>query len=82
MKQHQLSAGKRLTKPILFGTLIVGLATAFFNRYDLSNVLYIFVALTFTWKCQIIQYLKLDKTVNLQGFMMHLGPRSINTCAI
>lgn len=33
MKQHQLSAGKRLTKPILFGTLIVGLATAFFNRH-------------------------------------------------
>lgn len=33
MKQHNLSAGKRLTKPILFGTLIVGLATAFFNRH-------------------------------------------------
>ncbi|KAF1373551.1 hypothetical protein EPR50_G00211040 [Perca flavescens] len=33
MKQHQLSAAKRLTKPILFGTLIVGLATAFFNRH-------------------------------------------------
>ncbi|KAK6329254.1 hypothetical protein J4Q44_G00012320 [Coregonus suidteri] len=33
MKQHQLSAVKRLTKPILFGTLIVGLATAFFNRH-------------------------------------------------
>lgn len=33
MKQHQLSAIKRLTKPILFGTLIVGLATAFFNRH-------------------------------------------------
>lgn len=33
MKQHQLSAGKRLTKPVLFGTLIVGLATAFFNRH-------------------------------------------------
>lgn len=71
MKQHQLSAGKRLTKPILFGTLIVGLATAFFNRYDLSHVLYILVALTLTWKCQIIQYLKLDKPLNLQGFMMH-----------
>ncbi|CAJ1079991.1 hypothetical protein D9C73_023603 [Xyrichtys novacula] len=33
MKQHQLSRGKRLTKPILFGTLIVGLAAAFFNRH-------------------------------------------------
>ncbi|KAL6094485.1 uncharacterized protein ACO6RY_15885 [Pungitius sinensis] len=33
MKQHQLSAAKRRTKPILFGTLIVGLATAFFNRH-------------------------------------------------
>ncbi|KAG7234103.1 hypothetical protein INR49_005817, partial [Caranx melampygus] len=34
MKQHKLSAGKRLGKPILFGTLIVGLATAFFNRHS------------------------------------------------
>lgn len=33
MKQHQLSTVKRLTKPFLFGTLIVGLATAFFNRH-------------------------------------------------
>lgn len=33
MKQPQLSAGKRLAKPILFGTLLVGLATAFYNRY-------------------------------------------------
>lgn len=33
MTQHQLSARKRLTKPILFGTLIVGLATAFINRH-------------------------------------------------
>lgn len=33
MKQNQLSTGKRLTKPILFGTIIVGLATAFFNRH-------------------------------------------------
>lgn len=33
MNQHKLSARKRLTKPILFGTLIVGLATAFFNRH-------------------------------------------------
>ncbi|KAK5851231.1 hypothetical protein PBY51_002040 [Eleginops maclovinus] len=33
MKQHQLSAVKRLTKPFLFGTLIVGLGTAFFNRH-------------------------------------------------
>lgn len=33
MKQTQLSAGKRLTKPILFGTLIVGLATVFYNRH-------------------------------------------------
>lgn len=33
MKQSKLSAGKRLTKPILFGTLLVGLATAFFNRH-------------------------------------------------
>lgn len=34
MKQHKLSAVKRLTKPVLFGTLIVGLATAFFNRHS------------------------------------------------
>lgn len=33
MKQHQLSASKRLTKPILFGTLVIGLATVFFNRH-------------------------------------------------
>ncbi|KAM7370417.1 hypothetical protein PAMP_009969 [Pampus punctatissimus] len=33
MKQHRLSARKRLTKPILFGTLVVGLATLFFNRH-------------------------------------------------
>ncbi|KAJ3608402.1 hypothetical protein NHX12_025449 [Muraenolepis orangiensis] len=33
MKQTQLSAKKRLTKPILFGTLIVGMATIFFNRH-------------------------------------------------
>lgn len=42
MKQYQLSKGKRLTKPILFGTLIVGLATAFFNRHlffeDLADI--------------------------------------------
>lgn len=33
---------KRLTKPILFGTLIVGLAAAFFNRHmffeDLADI--------------------------------------------
>ncbi|KAF0025823.1 hypothetical protein F2P81_022704 [Scophthalmus maximus] len=34
MNQHRLSAGKRLTKPVLFGTLVVGLATAFFNRHS------------------------------------------------
>ncbi|TKS89478.1 hypothetical protein D9C73_023603 [Collichthys lucidus] len=33
MKQHQLSRGKRLTKPILFGSLVVGLAVAFVNRH-------------------------------------------------
>lgn len=33
MKQSKLSAGKRLTKPILFGTLLVGLAAAFLNRH-------------------------------------------------
>lgn len=33
MKQHQLSARKRLAKPVLFGTLILGLATAFINRH-------------------------------------------------
>lgn len=33
MSQHKLSAGKRFAKPVLFGTLIVGLATAFFNRH-------------------------------------------------
>ncbi|KAG7324996.1 hypothetical protein KOW79_011312 [Hemibagrus wyckioides] len=33
MNQHKLSAKKRLTKPLLFGTLIVGLATAFYNRH-------------------------------------------------
>ncbi|KAG5262918.1 hypothetical protein AALO_G00280460 [Alosa alosa] len=42
MKEHQLSKGKRLTKPILFGTLLLGLATAFFNRHlffeDLANI--------------------------------------------
>lgn len=32
MKQHKLSTGKRLAKPILFGTIIVGLAAAFINR--------------------------------------------------
>ncbi|CAB1418352.1 unnamed protein product [Pleuronectes platessa] len=34
MEPHRLSAGKRLTKPVLFGTLIVGLAAAFFNRHS------------------------------------------------
>lgn len=34
MKEPKLSAGKRLTKPILFGTLLVGLASAFLNRWD------------------------------------------------
>ncbi|CAK6974774.1 interferon a3-like [Scomber scombrus] len=42
MSQHNLSAVKRLTKPFLFGTLIVGLATAFFNRHlfmeDLADI--------------------------------------------
>ncbi|KAL3051842.1 hypothetical protein OYC64_001965 [Pagothenia borchgrevinki] len=33
MTNHQLSAVKRLTKPFLFGTLLVGLGTAFFNRH-------------------------------------------------
>ncbi|KAF3704101.1 hypothetical protein EXN66_Car019789 [Channa argus] len=33
MKQHRLSASKRLAKPVLFGTIIVGLATAFINRH-------------------------------------------------
>ncbi|KTF86776.1 hypothetical protein cypCar_00011824 [Cyprinus carpio] len=33
MKPSKLSTGKRLTKPILFGTLLVGLATAFLNRH-------------------------------------------------
>ncbi|MEQ2309661.1 hypothetical protein AMECASPLE_001011 [Ameca splendens] len=33
MRQHQLSVGKRLTKPILFGTVLIGLATAFINRH-------------------------------------------------
>lgn len=33
MKPSKLSTGKRLTKPILFGTLLVGLATAFMNRH-------------------------------------------------
>ncbi|MEQ2250816.1 hypothetical protein ILYODFUR_004724 [Ilyodon furcidens] len=33
MKQHKLSVGKRLTKPILFGTVLIGLATAFINRH-------------------------------------------------
>ncbi|KAJ8390688.1 hypothetical protein AAFF_G00100680 [Aldrovandia affinis] len=33
MKQHQLSFAKRLTKPILFGALLVGLGAAFFNRH-------------------------------------------------
>ncbi|KAI1886595.1 hypothetical protein AGOR_G00197430 [Albula goreensis] len=32
MKQHQLSAGKRFAKPLLFGALLVGMATAFYNR--------------------------------------------------
>lgn len=39
MKQHKLSASKRLTKPILFGTIIVGLAAAFINRYDVLHLL-------------------------------------------
>ena len=34
MEPHRLSAGKRLAKPLLFGTLVVGLAAAFFNRSD------------------------------------------------
>ncbi|KAG7506522.1 hypothetical protein JOB18_008074 [Solea senegalensis] len=34
MKKHRLSAGKRLSKPLLFGTLIVGLAAAFYNRHS------------------------------------------------
>jgi len=33
MKQSQLSKQKRFAKPFLFGTLLVGLATAFFNRH-------------------------------------------------
>lgn len=33
MKQHQLSTKKRLTKPLLFGALLTGLATAFYNRH-------------------------------------------------
>ncbi|KAG5854105.1 hypothetical protein ANANG_G00034000 [Anguilla anguilla] len=33
MKQHRLSTRKRLTKPILFGTLLVSLATVFYNRH-------------------------------------------------
>ncbi|GAA6104638.1 uncharacterized [Tachysurus ichikawai] len=33
MEQHKLSAKKRLTKPLLFGALITGLATAFYNRH-------------------------------------------------
>ncbi|KAK7134763.1 hypothetical protein R3I93_018006 [Phoxinus phoxinus] len=33
MNQSKLSTVKRLTKPILFGTLFVGLATAFMNRH-------------------------------------------------
>ncbi|KAJ8283475.1 hypothetical protein COCON_G00023250 [Conger conger] len=33
MNQSRLSARKRLTKPILFGTVLVGLATAFYNRH-------------------------------------------------
>lgn len=32
LKMSQLSARKRLAKPILFGTLLFGLGTAFFNR--------------------------------------------------
>ncbi|CAL8260096.1 unnamed protein product [Arctogadus glacialis] len=31
MNPPQLSAGKRLAKPILFGTLIIGLTTVFYN---------------------------------------------------
>ncbi|GAA6214633.1 uncharacterized [Lates japonicus] len=34
MKPHKLSAGKRLAKPILFGAVIVGLATAFVYRHS------------------------------------------------
>ncbi|KAL6475438.1 hypothetical protein MHYP_G00164780 [Metynnis hypsauchen] len=33
MKQHKLSVKKRLTKPVLFGALLAGLATAFLNRH-------------------------------------------------
>ncbi|KAK5620430.1 hypothetical protein CRENBAI_024296 [Crenichthys baileyi] len=33
MRQHKLSSGKRLAKPILFGTVLIGLATAFINRH-------------------------------------------------
>lgn len=33
MKQHRLSASKRLAKPLLFGTVIAGLAIAFINRH-------------------------------------------------
>lgn len=33
MNQHQLSARKRFAKPILFGTLFLGLTTAFINRH-------------------------------------------------
>ncbi|MED6261050.1 hypothetical protein ATANTOWER_000213 [Ataeniobius toweri] len=33
MRQHKLSVGKRLTKPILFGSVLIGLATAFINRH-------------------------------------------------
>lgn len=33
MKQSQLSAAKRFGKPVLFGTILVGLASAFLNRH-------------------------------------------------
>ncbi|RVE59995.1 hypothetical protein OJAV_G00193840 [Oryzias javanicus] len=33
MKPHKLSTAKRLTKPVLFGSIIVGLATVYINRH-------------------------------------------------
>lgn len=33
MKPKPLSAGKRLTTPVVFGTLLVGLSALFFNRH-------------------------------------------------
>ncbi|KAG9267945.1 hypothetical protein AMEX_G18823 [Astyanax mexicanus] len=42
MKQYTLSAKKRLAKPLLFGALLTGLATAFYNRHlffeDLAEI--------------------------------------------